>query len=97
MRRSAAVAHQDDRATPNLAGDEVTRVGDFRFMAGIEPAPIKELGPLLFQDLRIGENAAIDAKDAARAIINDQVLHFGQIHQRSPHYRTPQTSGLTPP
>jgi hypothetical protein len=28
VRRSAAVAHQDDRAAPNLAGDEVTRVGD---------------------------------------------------------------------
>jgi hypothetical protein len=50
-------------------------------MAGIEPAPIKELGPLLFQDLRIGENAAIGAKDATR----DHQQHGLAAAQCVPH------------
>src|SRR5947209_2266027 len=35
----------------------------------------EDLAPLLFQDLRIGEGAPVDAKDAAGAIVDDQVLH----------------------
>ena len=69
--RAVAVAHQDQWPPADLAGDEVARIGDLRFMAGIEPAAIEDLAALGFQDLGIGKNAPVDAKDAAQTIVDN--------------------------
>src|SRR5712691_2741190 len=65
--RAGAVAHQDHWTPADLGGDEVARVGDLRFMAGIEPRAIEDLAPLLVQDRPVSKDAPIDAKDASRA------------------------------
>ena len=88
-RGAICVAHQDDRTPADPSGDKVARIGDFRFMAGIEPRVVEYLAPFLLQDLRIGEHAPVDAKDAPRAIVEDQVLHFCPIHSAFLRLPTP--------
>src|SRR5438093_1053661 len=61
-RRALAVAHQDDRAPADIAGGEISRFGDLRLMAGIEPRAIEDLAPLVFEEFRIGPAAPAEAR-----------------------------------
>src|SRR5205807_6284939 len=102
VRRAAAVAHQDQRAAADIAGDEVARLGDLRFMAGIKPAAVENLAPLLLEDLGVGKHPTVDPKDAADAVIDDQVLRLCSVHRLSsrlfaaPVRRTGRRADLRP-
>src|SRR5215831_4980092 len=79
----SVVAHEDQRAPADPSSDEVAGICDLRFMAGVEPAAIENLAALMLQDLGIGKNPAVDAKDAPHAIVNDQVLYRCHCHRHS--------------
>ncbi len=53
---------QDHRPAGDISGAKITRLGNLRFVTGINPTAIED--PLLFrfQNRRIGEHTPIDAK-----------------------------------
>jgi hypothetical protein len=68
----AIIAMREDyRPTGYPARHEVARIREFRDMAREEPAFVENPGPFLLEDLLIDKDAAMDPKDAIRAIVEN--------------------------
>jgi hypothetical protein len=75
---------QDQRPPADRARHEIAGLWKFRDMAREEPAPIKNPRPLLLEDFAVDKDAAVDAKDAIFAVVEDQPGSVTPVWHRAP-------------
>jgi hypothetical protein len=85
-------SRDNDWATCNPAGAEVSRVWHFRFMPSVDPAPVKNTLSFKRENRRVSERTAIDAKQSGLTVVDNHVVE-GKVFHRYSWEKKRETSG----
>ena len=73
VNHALTVAIEDHLATGNAARDEIAGIGDFGFMAEVDPAPIEQRPALGLQHVRVSKGLASHFEPSALPVLSDKI------------------------